>query len=539
MSEVPITQALLSHAARDPAKLAVRRIGSEGTVDETLSYGELLNRALQIAELVRERDGMGRPLMVPAFSTPAFVCGLLGAMFAGALPVPVPQSTRSRALVRLRAIADDGHIKNALDLGPCCDPLRTSLTELNWLSPSQRANEERAPPPPISPDSRAVLQYTSGSTAAPKGVVLSHGNISSNLAMLAHGFGADCESRILTWLPLHHDMGLIGQLLLAIWLGAELTLMTPLTFVRNPQLWIKAVAEQRATISGGPNFAYDAVVRRPLELTPGQDLRAWHVAFCGAEKVRPQTLRHFSDWAAPLGFSPSALLPCYGLAEATVYVSGGPPKRGMQTACGPGERNEVASCGRPAAEVVIVDGTDLRPISPGQEGEIWVAGPHIATAWKGSDAERFRAQFEDRPGVNFLRTGDLGFVRGGELFVTGRADDLIVHKGENIHPQDIEDSIRASDSRFGSLGAAFSLPSGEEEDIVAMFEVSRNLAESEHADMVRKARYAVAETHGVRLAALRLVAPGRIPRTTSGKIQRRAARVLYLASRAPCELEDL
>jgi acyl-CoA synthetase (AMP-forming)/AMP-acid ligase II len=490
---------LVRRAREAPARPAVTFLDAAGNDAETLTAAALLAGAGRFAAaFAAER---GRPVLVAAEPTAASVEALCGCLLAGAIAVPVPAALRPRAFERIAAVAAGGEA--VADTGAAARRLAGALGGLRLLAPVTDATPA---PIPVAPATPALLQHTSGSTSAPKGVVVTHRNLEANLAMLAEGFGANEHSRIVSWLPLHHDMGLVAQLLLALDCGAEVALMAPLAFVRRPEAWLRAVARERATIAGGPDFAYDLCTRRVRpEMLEGLDFSAWRVAFCGAEPVRPAHLRRFAALLAPHGFDASALLPCYGLAEATVYVSGGPPGGGLKTRLSAGR--EVAGCGRPAGKVAIVDPANGAPLPEGAEGEIRVEGEHVTAG-------------------PALRTGDLGFLANGELFVTGRIKDLIIHRGENLHPADIEATILAADPALGPAGAVFAVDGEDGEEVVAVVEARRAAA----GDALRRiALRAVAETHGVRLRRLLLVPPGRVPRTTSGKVRRAACRELYRA----------
>ncbi|MFN6936093.1 MAG: AMP-binding protein, partial [Tsuneonella sp.] len=451
-------------ATHKPNAVAVALLESRGAVATTISYDALQMEAQRIAALL-DRSGMrGRRILLPAESSPEFAAALLGTMRAHAVPVPVPTSSRPRAVERLRAIVETAGVTHALRL-PGSGALAGALPELDWFDLRDGRDPSRSgilsKRDRHDPTALALLQYTSGSTAAPKGVRVTHANLVANLAMLRTAMQVDENSRVLTWLPMHHDMGLVGQLLLAISSGATLFMMTPLSFVRRPESWIQAIAEHAVTVSGAPNFAYDLVTRRADRVVQPCDLSHWRVAFCGAEKVRPETLRAFAKRFAANGFDPLSLFPCYGLAEATVYVSGGPARSGLRTRVRDGAAPEVASCGTPGARVEIVAPFSERPVADGVEGEIWVKGEHIAEGYESihDDRDIFAAQIQGDASATYLRTGDLGFQLEGELFVTGRLKDVIVHHGENIHPDDIEVAIRTSSGGYGAMGAVFSIES--------------------------------------------------------------------------------
>ncbi len=521
-------------AEHKPNAVAVAMLDSRGAVSTTLSYGALWIEAQRIVALLDCSGLRGQRILLPAESSPEFAAALLGAMGAYAVPVPVPTSSRPRALERLRAIVKTAEVAHALRL-PGSPALAGALPELDWFELCADRDPGECAPTSVrgryEPAALALLQYTSGSTAAPKGVRVTHANLVANLAMLRTAMQVDENSRVLTWLPMHHDMGLVGQLLLAISSGATLFMMSPLSFVRRPESWIQAVGEHAVTVSGAPNFAYDLVTRRADRVARSCELSNWRVAFCGAEKVRPETLRAFAKRFATNGFDPLSLFPCYGLAEATVYVSGGPARSGLRSRVRDGAAPEVTSCGTPGARVEIVDPFSERPVADGIEGEIWVKGEHVAEGYESIDDDRdvFAAQIQGDASATYLRTGDLGFLLEGELFVTGRLKDVIVHHGENIHPDDIEVVIRMSSRGYGAMGAAFSIERDGEEAVIALFEVERGTSRDAMSEMIRAGMIAVAQTHGLRLSDLILLPPGSISRTTSGKVRRTASRAEYLA----------
>jgi acyl-CoA synthetase (AMP-forming)/AMP-acid ligase II len=354
--------------------------------------------------------------------------------------------------------------------------------------------------------------------------------------MLTKAFGVHAGSRVLTWLPLFHDMGLIGNVLPALHCGVPCVAMPPLAFLQKPVRWLEAISRHRITVSGGPNFAYELCVRRLGQRPLGHlDLSTWELAVCAAEPVRLSTMQRFARTFGAAGFSERALYPCYGLAEATVFASGGNLGEGVRVAPDdvPAARGLV-SCGRPPAggAIVIVDPDRSEPVPDGTEGEIWTCGEHIAEGyWKNPDltASTFAARLPDRR-EQFLRTGDLGIMWRGELYVTGRRKSLIIYRGVNLHPEDIEATIAACHPAFGIIGAAFSIEANDEEQVAVAYEVTdSSFSPHDLQAMIGKALDAAAQEHGVRLFDLVLLRPGTLPRTTSGKVQRDDCRRLYLS----------
>jgi acyl-CoA synthetase (AMP-forming)/AMP-acid ligase II len=404
--------------------------------------------------------------------------------------------------------------------------------------------------PHLTAETLAFLQYTSGSTGEPRGVKLSHQNLIHNSRLIQESFGVTADSRIVSWLPPYHDMGLIGCVLQPLYTGAVAILMSPLLFLQRPLRWLNAIARYRATHSGGPNFGYELCIARIAPEQRSQlDLRSWQIAFNGAEPIRADTLQRFATGFAPSGFRPEAFSPCYGLAESTLLVSGGrssgpPTVKTVQSAAlekgqiveaheTEGGARKLTGCGQvpPGQKVVIVNPETLQAC-PGRIGEIWVAGPSVSQGyWNLPDrsSETFNAHLSDTGEGPFLRTGDLGFVEGGELFVTGRIKDLVIICGRNLYPQDIELTVAQSHPSLSSgATAAFSIAvEGEEKLVVVQEEGRRRVSSSE--EVTRAIRGAVAEEHGVQVFAVELIKPGRIPKTSSGKVQRHACREWYLA----------
>lgn len=380
--------------------------------------------------------------------------------------------------------------------------------------------------------------------------MVSHANLLANAQSVAEGFEHPTDLWGVTWLPPYHDMGLMGGILQPVFFGAPSAVMSPVDFVRRPVLWLQAVSRYRVRTSGGPNFAYELCART---ITPAESancrLDCWELAYVGAEPVRVDTLDLFANKFAPLGFRRESFFPCYGLAEATLYVSGGRPRVRCLSAAGLREHRvieksdgeqvgndadarAIVSCGRPASalNVSIVNPETERPCKTGSIGEIWVSGPTIASGyWNRPDETReiFHACLAEHGDTPFLRTGDLGFVQDGELFVTGRFKDLIIVRGRNHYPQDIENTVVGVSSaiRPGTC-AAFSLDSGTEEKLVLVLEMPR--PRPERLDVLAgDIRQAVVGAHELQVSTIVLVRPGAIPRTSSGKARRLECRAQY------------
>ncbi|MGW1170927.1 fatty acyl-AMP ligase [Streptomyces sp. NPDC002550] len=558
-----LVELLTVHAQQQPDRTAYRYLltgDCDGDIQE-ISYGQLAHRSRAVAAWLQDRGLAGSRALLLHPPGLEFVSAFLGCLAAGVVAVPgVPPQGRSqnhRALTRMKRLMADSDAKVILGGREVIGALRTwtgHLPELDAVTcvatediPDDAAGSWHAPD--LSADSVAFLQYTSGSTSAPRGVVVTQGNLLDNERIITERMGHTPDALaehggelILSWLPVYHDMGLMGPILNTLYLGATATLFSPLHFLQRPDRWLTAISRYRPHTSGGPNFAYELCLKHATDdLVDSLDLSAWKVAFNGAEPVRAATLRRFTETFRAAGFRREAFYPCYGLAEATLMVTGGavdaPPTLVAAAESGPhaGEADAAAvGCGRPGTgiTVVIADPERQEELPEGEVGEIWVAGASVAKGyWRNTLATRetFRATLTGREG-HFLRTGDLGFLRDGELFVTGRLKDLVVIDGRNHYPQDLELSAELSHPALRpGCTAAFSVDAGgvEGEQVVVVAEVAPEAAgEAEKiTDLVRSA---IGEAHGLSVRDVVLVHPGTIPKTSSGKIQRRASRAAYL-----------
>ena len=492
-----------------------------------------LDRAASVAA---ERLGgvVGKPVLILSRSQADFTIAFLGCLYAGAIAVPCSAGPRQRGWERIAAIiADAGPVAALAGAGERDLLEKIAGLGVRTIDLSTQAPSGAAPVISIASDKPALLQYTSGSTGSPKGVVITHGNLAANLAMIRASFGVHDRSVFLTWLPLFHDMGLIGNLLAALYCGVTCVLMPPIAFYQRPQRWLAAIACYGATISGAPNFGYEHCLRRfrRMDLT-GIDLSRWELAFCGAELVRASTMRRFAECFAPTGFRSAALYPCYGLAEATVFVAGGERLGGATIATSAGA--DVVSCGSASTSerLLIVDADAATPLPDDQVGEIWVAGKHVAAGyWEKPEltAQTFHGRLRGAD-QHYLRTGDLGWLSEGRLYFAGRLKDIIAYHGQSIHPEDIETTASHAHPLFADINAAFSLDIGEEDEIVVVQEIDRSAASgADLSDALAALTLAIARDHGIHLRDALIVRPGSVPRTTSGKVQRRLCRDLYLA----------
>jgi amino acid adenylation domain-containing protein len=521
--------------------------------ERQITYAELRRHTRSLAARLQDAGAEGEPVLVLLDSGIEYIVAVLACFYAGAIAVPayLPRAV-DRKDDRLTRIAADA----GATIGITSASLLASGTSfmdwpngMRWLRTEQDGIQEQTwRRPGVGPHTLALLQYTSGSTTQPRGVKITHANLLANQRAIKSAFGHSEESIGVGWLPLHHDMGLIGNVLQSLFAGFHCVLMSPMRFIQEPYLWLAAISRYRATTSGAPNFAFDLCTRRVTEQQKaGLDLGTWDLAFVGAEPVRADTLDRFCAAFGPCGFRAEALYPCYGLAEATLFVSGGVKgsraPRETNYAVGPQQRapgeeratvatGALVGCGwvPPNHALEIVDPSLGTLCPPGEVGEIWIAGPSVATGyWKrcpGSDPT-FEAQLPNRAEVSYLRTGDLGFVKGGQLFVAGRIKDLIIIRGENHYPHDIESTVGNSHSALRrDAGAAFAVDVGGEEGLVLVHELERRF-EPNVDEIIEAICRAVTREHGVQVHAVALIAAHSIPRTSSGKVQRFLCKIRF------------
>ncbi|WP_250121427.1 fatty acyl-AMP ligase [Chroococcidiopsis sp. CCMEE 29] len=527
----------------------------------SLTYQELDRQARAIAAQLQllEATGSRALLLYPFSATLEFIAALFGCFYAGVVAVPthVPRPNQSS---RLQGFVVDAQVTLVLTTTSAIanlDPGNTQnpqLAALRWLATDNITSSlaESWQEPMVSSDTLAYLQYTSGSTGKPKGVMVSHGNTLHNSAMIYQFFGHTSNSRGAIWLPLYHDMGLIGGVLQPIYGGFSVILIPPGALLQKPVRWLQAISRYQATTSGGPNFAYEVACQR---ITPEQranlDLSSWEVAFNGAEPVRAETLERFTATFEPCGFRREAFYPCYGMAETTSFLCGGvktaaPIIQHVDRAAL--EQNRVAiatqsqagirrlvACGQIGLDqkIAIVDPESLTQCPADRVGEIWVSSPSVGKGyWNRPEQteQAFNAYLADSDEGPFLRTGDLGFLLNGELFITGRLKDMMIVWGRNHYPQNIELTVEQSHPALRpSAGAAFALEVNGEEQLVVAQEVERSYLRKLNVEQVIEAiRQAIAEQHMVEVYAVLLLRTGSIPKTSSGKIQRQTCRICFL-----------
>ena len=555
-----LVELLQYRAHTEPDRILYRFLQDGEREESSLTYAQLDVRARKIGRLLQEQGATGERVLLIYQPGLEYISAFFGCLYAGSVAVPIYPPSSSRLLPRLQAVTVDSAAKFALSTAQWTEKISEDydkapqLSQLTWLSTDElrEGSEAEWHSPGGDRDTLAFLQYTSGSTSLPKGVMVSHGNLLHNSWLIQNSFGTTTEDCGVIWLPPYHDMGLIGGLLQPLYAGFPMVCMEPLDFMQRPMRWLEAISRYKATISGGPNFSFELVADKvtPQELAD-LDLSSWRVAFNGAEPIRAEGLRKFAETFAVSGFQEEAFLPCYGLAEATLLVSGKLPsmvlgKRRFDTDAlelnqvtpveqGADDQNArlLVSSGQAFEQkVIIVDPATLTECAPDGVGEVWVKGSSVAKGyWNNPEktAETFHASLADTGEGPFLRTGDLGFLHDGELFITGRVKDLIIIRGRNHYPQDIEFTVETSHVALRpGAGAAFSVTADGEERLVVVQEVERRYRNGDLAEPIHAIRQAVAEEHGVQVYAVVLVQFGSIPKTSSGKIQRHACRNGFL-----------
>lgn len=564
MTPIPDTllELLLQQAERRRDQVAFRYCPDGDTEQDRVTYRQLDARARGIAAALQQQGAAGQRVLLFCHPGLDSVAGFFGCFYAGAVAVPVDEQWPTK---RATAVIPDARAQFALSTADRQAKLRTKVETLapgplHWSTlDTPEADADSWALPPIDADSPAVLQYTSGSTGSPKGVVLNHRNYLHNLAGMCaawqlgfDGSPADHPTTGVSWLPNFHDMGFVGGVLAPLYIGGTAVLLSRSSFFMRPIRWMQAMSRYGAVISAAPNLGYHLCVKRSsTQERAGLDLSHWSVAVNGGDPVDAATLRSFAEAFAPAGFRPEAFLPAYGLAEATLAVTGGSVSptpvirhvdrgalgedRVVDTAHDDDEAATVVGCGRAGGgqKVFVVDPDTRRRCPDDEVGEVWVAGPSVAQGyWRRPEdtARAFSAVLADTGEGPFLRTGDRGFLRDGELFITGRCQDLITIDGTHYYPNDIEMTVQACDPvLLAGRGAAFAVQPrwNVVEQLIVVQEVHRH-HEVELTGLIEKIRAAIATHHKIEAHTVLLVRPMSIPTTTSGKIQRNACREKFL-----------
>ena len=487
-----------------------------------------------------------------------FIVAFFGCQYAGVTAVPAYPPRRNRSMGRINSIAVDASTSVALTTREVIDRRNlmavdcSHLLNQEWVAtdeiPIEMAGDWRNPD--VQPEDLAIIQYTSGSTGSPKGVMLSQYNVMENCRYITSAFQIDETARGVFWLPYYHDMGLIGGLISPFYVGGRSTTMSPPHFLARPSRWLRAISSCGGNVSGGPNFAYSLCCEKVTEeQCEGLDLSNWRVAFNGAEPIRPEILDRFTKKFEPYGFRHVAHYPCYGMAEATLIVTGGNPANNHVVGNFDAEElvqhrvknvdadhenvKPMVGCGTHLLdeEVIIVDPGTRQQLAEDRIGEVWVRSKSVGQGYWEKDEETkatFRAELVGQPGKFYMRTGDLGFLRGSELYVTGRLKDMIIIRGVNRYPQDIEATAEECHRKMRAGGsAAFAVDHWVREQLVIVSEVDRS-QDTNWDDIIQDIRSAVIEQHDLPPDVILLVRGGSTPKTSSGKVQRHACRQQYI-----------
>jgi acyl-CoA synthetase (AMP-forming)/AMP-acid ligase II/acyl carrier protein len=545
-----IAEYLTWHAGRCPDKAAFVIKGDKGEVKSELTYSVLQQSVNMLACNLVSRQLYGKRALMIYQDAREFIVSFLACQLAGIIPVPVPYVKGSKQIMRLTAVADDAGIAVILCNSYSIKDIEEGLggfiaKEKTGIIPTDAGHmighllTETVP----SYHDISFIQYTSGSTGRPKGVIISSTNLLHNQLQIQQTFGCDEHSVILSWLPFHHDMGLIGNMLHAIYTGCTCVLLQPSHFIQNPAVWLNAISVHRATHSGGPNFAYDLCVNKIPESALQQlDLSSWQVAYNGSEPLRENTMRQFGNYFRPAGFNPASFFPCYGLAEATLLVSGtkkAPVPSVLYIDKEASAAGKIVIAGSDSASAIAVAGSGIiaagmqvKIIAPGTgnecgemaEGEILLAGESITKGYWNKDNSEV---FADLNGTPFLRTGDLGFLKDGELFVHGRIKEMLIIRGKNFYPADMEQVAAESDNAVEKNGVAvFSI--NDKGGFAVVAEIKRRCVKDVNAAaVIRAVSQAITTCFGVSPDDVILTGPMGIPRTTSGKLQRTKCSGMY------------
>ncbi|MBZ5482863.1 fatty acyl-AMP ligase [Priestia megaterium] len=560
---------LLSHKAMiHPEKVVYTFLSNDNQDETNITYQELHMYAQQIAAYLQHLGLEGQRALLMYPSGIDYVKAFLGCIYANVTPVPVYPPGLSRNMERLKAIMDDSATNIILTTTQLHSKISFHFSDelsnmnLKWIPIDDISHDHRDQwsQPKVDKESLAFLQYTSGSTSSPKGVMVTHGNILHNEAMIKAACQHNEDTVMLGWLPMYHDMGLIGNILQPLYLGAKCVFMSPMDFLQKPFRWLSAISKYKATISGGPNFAYDLCLKKITDEQKMQlDLSSWEVAFNGAEPVRYETIQKFARAFKDCDFKLNQFFPCYGMAEATLFITGNekltkPVSKGfckesllenkaIERPINSEDSVKLVGCGMTWLDqkVEIVNTDSLSKCALNEIGEIWVKGDSIAKGYFGREQETnyaFNNTVKDTNENGFLRTGDLGFFHEGQLFVTGRLKDVIVLRGKNHYPQDIELTVeKADEAIISGASAAFSVDINGEEKLIIVAEIERKYRPRPHKErelkgyldnVLRSIRQQVMEEHEVQPYSIYLLKTSSIPKTSSGKIQRRACKNAYL-----------
>ncbi|WP_353931428.1 AMP-binding protein [Okeanomitos corallinicola TIOX110] len=529
------------------------------TEEASLTYSQLDQKARAIASYLQSRKAAGERVLLLYPPSLDFITAFFGCLYANVIAVPVYPPKRNQTLSRLKAIASDAQTKVSLTVSSILEQIQSKFAQEPEFADMQLLATDNIPvsqasdwqPAQIDRDTLAFLQYTSGSTGKPKGVMVSHGNLRQNSKYMQQIWEYDSQSVMVTWLPVFHDMGLIYGVLQPLYAGFPCYMMAPASFIQKPIRWLQAISRYKGTHTAAPNFAYELCIHKTTTTERDNlDLSSLQMALNGAEPVRYSTITKFTQTFKSCGFDPSTFCPGYGLAEGTLAVTA-VPKQTLPNFCtvqaealaekqviestSDQEHQTLVSCGKPGIDtkIVIANPESFTKCASQEIGEIWISGSTVTQGyWQRAEAtkETFKAYLQDTKEGPFLRTGDLGFIKDGELFIAGRLKDLIIIRGSNHYPQDIELTVEESHPALRpSCGAAFSVDVDGTEQLVIAQEVERSyLRKLNTNEIIGAIRKAVSQKHYLQVYAVLLLKTASIPKTSSGKIQRSACRSGFL-----------
>ena len=566
-----IMDLLQVHASNKPSNQAFTYLVDGENQEMTLTFHSLYQNARSVANYLQNSTGRSDRVLLVFPPGLEFIIAFFGCLLAGRTAVPILPPRKNRSTNRITQIAQDTEAKIGLVTKDINDrmkpilPISNGLDHVKWVAQDEMLEDFSADASEVDvkPDDLAFIQFTSGSIGSPKGVMVSHRSLLQNSQIICRNWNLTPQTVGVGWLPVYHDMGLVGNLFQSLFLGIPYIFLAPMAFLQRPIRWLKAISKYKGTTSGGPNFSYDLCVQKIREEDlGGLDLSSWEIAYNGAEPVRIKSLNRFFEKFSRCGFRKEAFFPCYGLAEATLMVSSklageqiekcdisynALKNNLVEMSPTSHSQNSVSlmSCGKsgPNTQIVIVNPDNQKRCSPNEVGEIWVASTSIASGyWKNPQETKtvFKAFISNTEEGPFLRTGDLGFLKNGELYITGRLKDLIIIRGYNYYPQDIEMAISSSHSSLiPGMGAAFSIDSQGQEVLVITQELRRKsiFKKPNFKEIYQAVQETVAEEFELQIHQILLLRTGSIPMTTSGKIRRNECRKRFLSDRLLVEHE--
>ncbi len=551
-----LVELLINRSDRFQNKVLYNFMGSNASLEhcKRVSFEDLDKKSKTISVGLLDLINSGDRVVILLPPGENYITSLFGCLYAGIIAVPVQIPRREQQFSKLIHIINDCHAKLLISDTSTLLKIKENLSSHFTLSKPQWFNCDEVGDdnhifwkyPKINEHDTALIQYSSGTTGTSKGSMITHDNLLHNLDLVYQAFQHNTDSRVVSWLPPYHDMGLIGCILQPLYAGMTSVIMPPITFIKHPFSWLKTISDFRATTSGAPNFAYDLCTQKISDEQKQQlDLSCWEVAFIGAETIRKNTIENFTACFVSTGFQKRAFLPCYGLAEATLFVAGNSKGEGPKYKPTPKSdeyylSNDLVSCGHlnQGQNIRIVNPNTLLPVVKGEIGEIWVNSRSVAKGyWNKADLTNnvFHAHASKLPHLSYLRTGDLGMIENDQLYVVGRIKELITHHGKNLFPQEIEHTITRNHSILeANTCVAFSIDSHQSEQLVIVIEIHKKILDNQNIDdLVASIKRCINEVYDLDVFSIVFTKPRKIPKTSSGKMQRHLCRKIYLDKTLP------